>query len=274
MKIKIASHCGFCFGIKRAVRIVFNEKNKTNTYILGELLHNPQFIDRLKSYGIKQINSIDDINTGTIIIRAHGESINIIKKAQKKGLKIIDATCPKVLKVHILAKKLYDSNYKVIIFGNKKHPEIIGIVSHIKNPIIINSIKEAQSVKFYKKIGLISQTTNELKKFNKIKKILKLKTDDFKSYNTICDATQKKQDEAKKIAQDTDIMIVIGGKHSSNTQKLAAICKAIVPTHHIETSDEINEYWFKNKNICGITAGASTPKWVINKVTKKIKNIN
>lgn len=272
MKIKLAQHCGFCFGIKRAVHIAFNEKNKSDTYILGELLHNPQFIKKLESYKIKQINSVDDISKGTVIIRAHGESTNIIKKARQKGLKIIDATCPKVKKVHILAKKLQDNNYKVVVFGDKKHPEIIGIASNIKHPIIINSTKEAQLIKHHKKIGLLSQTTNELAKYNNIKKILKSKTNDFQSYNTICDATQKRQEEANNLSHAVDIMIIVGGKHSSNTQKLAKICKKFAATYHIETAKEIQKRWFKNKKICGITAGASTPKWLIDDVVNEITN--
>lgn len=271
MKTILADNCGFCFGIKRATKIAFGEKNKKNVYTLGDLLHNPQYIKKLESYGIKKANYISDIKSGTVIIRAHGVPVDIIKKAKEKKLKVLDATCPKVKKVHILAKKLSNEGYKVIIFGDKKHPEVKGIASNVKNPTIINSPKEAKNIKKSKRIGLVSQTTQQVKNFNIIKKILEKKSDDFVSLNTICDATRKRQDSAKKLAEKVDIMIVIGGKHSSNTQKLAHICKDIVDTHHIETPQEIKKSWFNGKEICGITAGASTPNWIIKNVIKKIE---
>ncbi len=270
MKTILANNYGFCFGVKRAVKITINEKNKKNVYTFGELLHNPQFLKRLKSYNIKQINSLDDINSGTIILRAHGVTLKTIKKAHNKNFKIIDATCPKVKKIHILAKNLSDKDCKVIILGDKSHPEVKGIASYARNPIIINSKKEARSLKSQKKIGFISQTTQQVSKFNEIKKILKLKTNNFICHNTICDATQKRQNSTEKLAKKVDIMIVIGGKRSSNTQKLATISKKYISTYHIESSNELRQIWFKNKNICGITAGASTPKWIILDVIKHI----
>lgn len=272
MKIIKADHCGFCFGVQRAVDLVFLKKNKPHIYILGELLHNPQFIDKLKTYGIKTVNSIDNISSGTIFIRAHGETQENIKKARIKNLKIIDATCPKVKKVHILAKKLEKDGYRVIIYGDKKHPEVIGIASNIKKPLIINSKIQAQKLNHYKKVALLSQTTNEIEKFKQIASIVKTKAENFQLENTICDATQKRQHSAKILAKKVDIMIVIGGKNSSNTQKLASICQAITLTHHIETAKELKKSWFKNAKICGITAGASTPKYIIKDIENKISN--
>jgi len=240
--------------------------------VQGQLIHNPQVVELLEKRGIKEIKSIDEIENGTLIITAHGTSKSIIEKAKEKGLRIIDTTCPLVKKIHELAWEFDKKGYKIILLGDKEHSEVKGIVSNAKDVTIVNSAEEARKLKF-NKACLLSQTTQSLEKFNEIGDILKKNIPDLKVFNTICDATKKRQDSALKLAKKVDLMIVIGGYNSANTRRLKEICSKIVETKHIEKSDELNNKWFNGKNLVGLTAGASTPDWVINNVRIKIESI-
>lgn len=266
MKVICAENMGFCFGVKRALNMVLNERDACT---LGQLIHNPQVVEMFEKKGIKVVNSIDEADK-TLIITAHGISKSIIEKAKEKGLRIIDTTCPIVKKVHDLAKEFNKKKYKIILLGDKKHSEVKGIVSNAKDVIILSSDEEVRKLKF-DKACFLSQTTQSLKKFNEIADILKKNIPDLKVFNTICDATKKRQDSALKLAKKVDMMIVIGGYNSANTKMLSQICSKIVETKHIEKAGELDDMWFNGKNLIGLTAGASTPDWVIKNVKEKIE---
>ena len=271
---------GFCPGVKRAWSLASREAGsgfarEKNVYILGELIHNKQAIEKLEGWGIKTINSLNEIKgKGVIMIRAHGEPPQTFQKLKKLKIKVVDTTCPSVARVQKLANQLEKQGYQVIVCGEKDHPEAIATVGYTQKGIIIGTVEEAKRIPSGRRIGIVSQTTFSSVVFQEICQLLKKKSSDFKSLGTICNITQMAQKEAQKMAKQVDLMIVVGGKHSSNTKRLAEVCQEIVPTYHIETAQELKKSWFKKAKNIGLTAGASTPDWIIKKVFLKIKNIN
>jgi len=266
----MADDYGFCFGVKRAISEL--KKTKGKAYTLGPVIHNPQVIDFFKDKGIKSIKTLTkNIKPGKLFIRAHGVPDKKKVQAKKLGFQVKDLTCPFVKKAQILAKKLENKGYQVIILGLKNHPETKAIAGNLKNPIILENNKLPPLNK--NKIGVICQTTSNIKNTKKILNKIKKKAKEVKIYNTICQATKKRQKAARKLADKSDMVIVIGGKHSSNTKKLKQVCQEYIPTYHIETKKELKKDWFRNKKAIGITAGASTPDWIINKVVNRIKEI-
>jgi len=273
MKILIADEAGFCFGVKRAAEMVITQsKDKEKINTLGPLIHNNQFTSHLESKNIFSVDSIDDINAKKVVIRSHGVEKKIENRLKNKGFNLLDATCPFVKRVHRLAESLEQEGYIIVIFGEKNHPEVIGIKSYAKNPIVVKDIKDLSRFKKDEKIALISQTTQNLKKFEELASYLNLNYKYTRIHNTICDATEKRQLAAQDLANKVDLMIVIGGKHSSNTSRLYDVCLKKVVTYHIETEAELRKKWFLDKNKIGLTAGASTPDFIIDKVIKKIKS--
>lgn len=273
MNIKLAEESGFCFGVKKALDRVNSIENKENLYILGKLIHNSQVIESLKKQGIKFIENIDEIKQGTLVISAHGISDDIIAKAKEKQLNIIDTTCPLVKNVHNITKNLEQQGYRIIIFGDKQHTEVKGIKGNLKDPIIISNIQELENLQTGK-YALVSQTTQDIVKFNEISNKLKEKIRDLIITDTICSATKLRQENAEKLAKESDLMLVIGDYNSANTKRLKDICSKIVETKHIEKPNEIKKEWFKDKENIGITAGASTPKNVIREVIAMISKIS
>ncbi len=266
MKVICAENMGFCSGVKRALDMVLNERN---AYTLGQLIHNPQVVELLEKKGIKVVNSVDEADR-TLIITAHGTPKSNIEKAKKKELRIIDTTCPLVKRVHELAVEFDKKEYKIILLGDKEHQEVKGTASNAKDVTIISSDEEASKMKL-DKACFLSQTTQSLEKFKEIADILKKNIPELKIFNTICDATKKRQDSAMNLAKKVDLMIIIGGYNSANTKRLKEICNKIVETKHIEKADEIDFEWFKDKKIVGLTAGASTPDQVIKRVKDRIE---
>ena len=267
--ITLANKAGFCFGVKRALNIVMQQ---TDASTLGPLIHNPQVIKSLEDKGIDYIDSLEDLKKKKLIIRAHGAPDLIIEKAIKKGITIIDATCPFVKKVHEIAKAREEEGFRIVLVGDPSHPEIIGIAGDLRNPIIISTPEQVNEkvTAPIKQIVVLSQTTQSYDNFTNIVKELIPLSKKLIVRNTICLATQERQDSAKDLARKSDIMIIIGGKNSANTKRLYGICKDITTSYHIETKDELNPEWFQNKNNIGITAGASTPDWIIKEVIGEI----
>ena len=279
MEVKIAENAGFCFGVKRAMNMAWDEleKNNDNVYSLGPLIHNKQAVDRYKEKGLKEMESLDEIpNDSKLIIRSHGVGENIYIESKAKNMEVVDTTCPFVKKIHDIVKEFSNKGYKIIIVGNDTHPEIIGINGWCNNEvIIINSEEEINNIIFNPndKYCVVSQTTANLEHFDKIVSKLEDKIKNLTVKNTICFATKQRQVSATDLAKQVECMIVIGGKHSSNTQKLVNICKDIVPTFSIETKEELNKDELKKFKVAGVTAGASTPDWIINEVIKYLKEI-
>ncbi len=268
MKVRLAEESGFCFGVKKALDRI-RDISKDDVYVLGKLIHNPQVIEELKKSGVRFVEDIDEVNSGTLVISAHGVSDDVIVKAKEKGLEVIDTTCPLVKNVHNITKRLDDEGYRVIIFGDKKHTEVKGIKGNLKDPVIISDYSEIKELPDGK-YALVSQTTQDVGKFIWISEELKKRFGDLVVSDTICSATKLRQESAERLAKEVELMIVIGGYNSANTKRLADICKGIVETKHIEKEDELKKEWFSDKENIGVTAGASTPESVIKKVIDKI----
>lgn len=280
MEVRIAKNAGFCFGVKRAMNMAWDElENKTsdNVYSLGPLIHNKQAVDRYKEKGLMEMDSLDKIpSESKLIIRSHGVGKKIYTESESKNMDIVDTTCPFVKKIHDIVKEFSHKGYKIIIVGNSNHPEIIGINGWCdNNAIIINKEEEIDNITFdnNNKYCVVSQTTANLESFDKIVSKLKSKIKDLTVNNTICSATKERQLSATDLAKEVDCMIVIGGKHSSNTQKLVNICKNIVPTFSIETKEELEKSKLEKFKVAGVTAGASTPDWIIDEVIEYLKEI-
>lgn len=278
MEILIAEHAGYCYGVKRAVETALKNLEKykdCDVYSLGPLIHNDQAVEVLNGKGLKVIDDISKIESGIVIIRSHGVGKKIYDYAKAKGIHLVDATCPFVKKIQKIVYKMHESGNNIIIIGDKNHPEIIGINGWCEDfGIIGKSISEFQEVEFKdEKHIVVVQTTMNHKKYEDIKEFLGMKIKDVEFNNTICLATQKRQSSSVELSKKVDAMIVIGGKHSSNTKKLAEICKENSVTYLIETISDLDINEVSSYKKVGIAAGASTPDFVINEVIKKLSEI-
>ncbi len=277
MKIFIAKSAGFCFGVKRAMEMALEaaRKHPKDLYTLGPLIHNPQAVEYLEGLGIKVKNRVKEIPKGTVILRSHGVSFEELKQARKKGLRIIDATCPIVKRAQFYAKFLHLHGYSLLIVGEAHHPEVEAIRSYQGNGVeVVENIDTIEKLGPWDKLGIIAQTTQSFSLFKEIVGTCLEKTREIRVFNTICHATTLRQKEAVEIARRVDCMIVVGGYNSGNTLRLASICKEIQPnTHHIETAKELRPKWFLGKDRVGLTAGASTPSWIIQEVEREIRSL-
>ncbi len=278
METILAKTAGFCFGVKRAVDKVYEQVGKSNVYTYGPIIHNEEVVSDLEKKGVTVINSLeelDQVSTGTIIIRSHGVAKDVYDKIKEKGMEIIDATCPFVLKIHKIVQEESNNGKKIVIIGNAHHPEVEGIQGWSSTPVeVIDSVEQAKALKIEsgEKICVVSQTTFNYKKFQELVEIISKKSYDILIRNTICNATEERQTEAKEIAQKADTMIVIGGKSSSNTRKLYEICKnECENTYYIQTLKDLDLYKFSSAGCIGITAGASTPKNIIEEVHTNVR---
>ena len=279
IKIILADSAGGCFGVENAVSTAEKEllKNK-KVYSYGPLIHNPQSIEKLEENGLEVINKIENKH-GKIIISAHGITIEEESKLGETGSELIDMTCPIVKRLQFAIKALTEDGYHVIIVGDEDHPEIIGAKSYGKNNIsIIKSVSEVDDLsKKFNRLGVVAQTTIPVENFWRVVDRLKTIDElDLKVIDTLCDDIHNKQVEAKEIAKDVDVMIIIGGKNSSNTKEIAKICKKVNPlTYQVETYDQLRQLKidFKNKTV-GISAGASTPPWIIKETIDKLMMVN
>ncbi len=278
MKILRAKKAGFCFGVKRAVDMALStqEREKKGVYTLGPIIHNPQVVQRLMDAGVKPIDIDkefpDDVRV--VIIRTHGVTREVYERLSKLNIKIIDATCPFVKKAQQYAKLLNEEGYQVIILGDKEHPEVKGIKSYTRDDTLIISDPE-NTGKLRSRIGIIVQTTQPVEKLERLVSMCVGQVKEMKVYNTICNSTALRLREAEEIAKKVELMLVVGGRNSANTTQLATFIKSLgVSTYHIESADEIKDEWFKNVNTAGVTAGASTPDWIIDEVIERIRKIN
>jgi len=270
-----AKNMGFCFGVKRAVKLTEDALGEgKKVYILGPLIHNPQEIERLSSKGACIIKDSEEAEKGTIIIRSHGITPLEKEKISLMGLDMIDATCPYVKKVQHMAGLLHREGYDVIIAGDAGHPEVKGILGFAPGAFVVKDIKELEKIDLKKTVGVLAQTTQKRDFFLEIVKYLIPSTFELRIFNTICKATEERQNAAEELAAEVDLMIVIGGKSSANTNKLASICRSRgVKTCHIEEPQELDREWFLDVKKVGITAGASTPEWLIDRVFEKVKEL-
>ena len=278
MEIKLASNYGFCFGVKRAIKIAEDYKNSST---MGPLIHNQDEINRLQNdFNVGLYTNLEEVkDNDTVIIRTHGIPKNDLKNLRAQNAKIINATCPFVTTPQQIVKKMSKEGYSILIFGDLDHPEVKGVQSYAEDQNDVHIILEPSDIDklIFKnnKIATVAQTTKKKETYLEIVNALILKNKEVRVFNTICDATFENQDAARELSKEVDVMIVIGGKNSSNTKQLHSIClENCTDSYLIENESELNTSWFLNKNLCGITAGASTPDWIIQQVMQRIKSFN
>ena len=277
MEVILAKTAGFCFGVKRAVDTVYKEAGKKNVYTYGPIIHNSEVVNDLKKKGVEVINSREELEAleeGTVIIRSHGVAREIYDLIHEKGLELVDATCPFVRKIHKIVEKAGNDGDQVIIVGSEHHPEVQGIKGWCTGEVhIISDAEQFEGIDLNKPTTLVSQTTFNYKKFDKMVEIIAKKRYDIVVVNTICNATNERQVEARKIAAESDAMIVIGGRNSSNTQKLYEICKEECKhTYYIQQLEDLDLEKLQTCRNVGITAGASTPNNIIEEVQAECQN--
>lgn len=270
--IKVAENAGFCAGVKRAVQIGREAAAEGGKwYTLGPLVHNDAVVRYFKDMGIMPVSSLEGLETGGLIIRSHGVPLRIIREAEQKGLAIKDATCPLVKKVHELAALLRGEGYAIVIFGDKNHPEVQGIAGWCdEEAIIVANADEIQYLNIGTKVGLISQTTRDENQFYQVVAALLKGRAEVRVFNTICGATRNRQAAARQLCQEVDLMLVVGDINSSNTATLTRECKAGVKTFQIQNAADIKDEWFEGVTKVGVTAGASTPDWIIKEVLDRM----
>ena len=279
MEVRLAKTAGFCFGVQRAVDTVYRqiEEGGGPIYTYGPIVHNEMVVRELEEKGVRVLNTKEELcalTKGTVIIRAHGVGKHIYDLLEKKGILLVDATCPFVRKIHRIAQREELAGRKILIVGNAEHPEVEGIRGWCeKTSYVVESAAEAQnfSAPLTEKLCIVSQTTFNYNKFEDLVEIISKKGYDIIVLNTICSATEERQTEARQIASEADAMIVIGGKHSSNTQKLFEICKKECGnTYYIQSLDDLDLKTSQSIRCVGITAGASTPNNIIEEVQKHV----
>lgn len=278
MEIRLAKHSGFCFGVKKALSKTKKllESREGLVYSIGDLVHNPQVISELKDKGLRIVGGLRHIKKGTIIVRAHGFPPSLIGQVKAKGLKLMDTTCPFVKKAQNILKSLTGKGYTIIVLGDKNHPEVKSLLGFAQNNVLV--VEGPQDLKRLelertKKVGLLVQTTRSREDFQAVaSELIKNGHFEVRIFNTICEAVVSRQKEARRLAKEVDLMVVVGGKMSANTKTLAEICKtAGAKTFHIEKPDEIEASWLKHVMTVGVICGTSTPEWVQDEVLKEIE---
>ena len=275
MQIKLAKSYGFCFGVKRAIKIA---ESATDAVTIGPLIHNNAEINRLKeNFNVTTLHSIEEAKGAPkAIIRTHGIPKRDLEQLRADKAEVIDATCPYVTKPQEICEKMSSEGYEIIIFGDANHPEVKGVASYaIHGAIVVQSVAELEQIKLKgQKVAVVSQTTRKINEFLEITHYLEARYKEVRVFNTICNATFENQDAARELAKEADVVIVIGGKNSSNTKQLHSICKEYcVCSYLVEDEKDLEAQWFEGKHLCGVTAGASTPDWIIEKIVGKISEI-
>lgn len=282
IEIKVARHSGFCFGvreaIKKATEVAQSASHPTKTY--GPLIHNPQEIERLREeYGIESLEELGDYKDGNLVIRAHGIPPEEYEKAMANSLSIVDATCRFVKDVQDYAVEFCRRGYTLFVVGDERHAEVRGIVGHARHNVpgcciyVVSDLGEI-TAKAPERTAVVFQTTQDFSKYKKIEQYIRANGLKWKIKNTVCGATRSNQYAADELARMVELMIVVGGRNSGNTKRLAEICGRHTRTEHIETADELHPDWFQGVSEVGITAGASTPQWLVDEVVEKIEEID
>jgi len=288
MKVKRARELGFCFGVKKTLKLFDDMGDDSQAvHTLGTLVHNPQVVESLKKRGVTVIGDVANVASGTLTITAHGASPNSIAEAEAKGLRVIDTTCPLVTKVQKIAQDLHQAQHQVVVFGDATHQEVRGIVGWTENTALVSTnAKELvprlialtrSGKRVPKRIAIVSQTTQPASRFKQfVSDLFDQLPDDFRElqvHNTICEPTLDRQSAVIDLAEEVDVMIVVGGHESANTRHLAEISEEEgVTTYHVEWPDELRREWFDQRSVAGVTAGASTPDDVIDEVVARIES--
>lgn len=277
VEIIVAKHMGFCGGVKRAVEMARGTAESAGgpVYSWGPLIHNPQVVGKLEDAGVQVAERLDDLAGEAFVVSAYGVEHSVLETAKARGMRIVDATCPVVIRAHSLSFKLVEEGYQLIVVGDHGHPEMVTLKEVLGERVtIVHSREEAAQVKLRGRIAVMSQTTQSQENFRQIVGDLALRTKELKVVNTLCPAITVRQEEAEVMVEEVDALLVIGGHHSANTTRLAEIGRANhLPTYHIEVPDELDPAWFTGARKVGVMSGASTPEWVIAEVVQRLEEI-
>ena len=277
MKITIAKDAGYCFGVRDAVDLAYKSAEENGEiFMLGDIVHNEQVVSDLADAGTKVVDNLDKIpDDKPVLFRAHGTETKVWEEALGKGLEIIDATCPLVQEIHDEVRKLAKDGRQIIIIGDHGHDEVLGIMSHAKNAIVVSSPEEAQALRKVKRAGVVSQSTQSIENVQNIINILMTKVFDLHFINTICFPTKQNQEQIKTLASESDVMVIIGSFTSANSKRLTQLSLEINKnTYQVNSAKDVDPSWFEGAEKVGISAGASTPDYLIDQVDQKIKQLS
>ncbi len=275
MEIRKAKVQGFCFGVAITVKKAEGAIGaRDDVTTLGHVVHNPQTVAELEANGLRNAASVDDVDHGALFVRAHGLPVEVFEKAHAKGLEIIDATCPMVTKIHVQAERLRADGYKIIVVGDPSHPEVKGTLSHVPGAWCIETVEDVGKLPRGSRIGVVVQSTYSRERFSDIVKALSEKYYEVRAVNTICTDTNNRQSEALRLAEEVDVMVVVGGKTSANTKHLAELAEPHgAHSYHIEGPDELQPQWFEGVGVAGLMSGASTPGWLVDQVHARMEEL-
>lgn len=277
MEILVAENAGLCFGVKRALELVerASEGRALAVATLGALIHNPQEIARLEARGVRQVDSPEQMSEGVLVLSAHGVDPAVEEAARARGLEVMDATCPFVRRAHGHIRALAEEGYRVVILGDPGHREVAGLAARAGGRAeIVTDAEEAEALPFAPRYGLVVQTTQRRETLRAVAAALADRCQELRVFNTICEATVSRQESARKLAEQVQVMLVVGGRNSANTARLRVICAATgTPTHHIETAAELEADWIAGVARVGVTAGASTPEWIVDEVVARLREL-
>ena len=276
MEIRRAKTQGFCFGVaitvKKAEEAVASGQTVTT---LGHVVHNPQMVAQLEQKGLRNADSVDEVGSGTLFVRAHGLPVSVYEKAQEKGLQVLDATCPMVTKIHVQAEKLRADGYKIIVIGDPNHAEVKGTLSHVPGAWCIQTPEDVDALPRASRVGVVVQSTWSGTGFAEIVRRLTEKYYEVRAVNTICTDTHNRQSEATNLSKGVEVMVVVGGKHSANTRHLAELASQNgAKTYHIEGPNELEPQWFAGVKVAGLMSGASTPGWLVDRVAEQMEALS
>jgi 4-hydroxy-3-methylbut-2-en-1-yl diphosphate reductase len=275
MDVKIARTAGFCWGVRRTVDKVLDVAQRAGGPVvtLGPIIHNPQAVARFQEQGVGTVSAIGEVRDGTtVVVRTHGALRQELERAKERGLEVVDGTCPYVKYPQVIAQRLSEEGYHIVIVGDANHAEIKGVVSYSRTPCTIVKPGAAIPEIDAKKVAVIAQTTCIGAEFERVVGALALRHKEVRAVNTICNDTDERQTDARGLAREVDAVVVVGGKNSANTRHLAEICREIQPrTWHVETEAELDPRWFEGCRVVGVSAGASTPDWVIEGVAARLR---
>ncbi len=278
MEVIVADNAGFCFGVKRAIKMANDTLDSSGDRVrsLGSLIHNPQVVNSFRARGLEVVTDLDAVEpVDTIIIRSHGVGPEVKEGAVERGLKVVDTTCPFVTKAQQYAARLIGDGYKVVMIGDRHHPEVVGVIAHTGNQaIVINTVAEAEALKFIPRMGVVFQTTHAIGHVQAIVGALLKRGKEVRVFNTLCGATTSMQKTAIELSGEVEAMVIVGGRQSANTAQLAEVCRKVNPrVLQVESAEEIHEDWFRGLTRVGVSAGASTPDEVIAEVVDRITRI-
>lgn len=280
INVEVAQRAGTCYGVQRAIDLAIQAGRASNgagpVHTLGPLIHNPLVVKELEDERVLMANDLEAVSQGTLIIRAHGVVPGLIDRAREKGLDIVDATCPFVKKVHLAAERLVRDGYRVVVIGEPGHPEVEGILGHAgADALVVENAEQARRAEISGNVGVVVQTTQTVDNLSQVVAVLSCRCKELHVVNTICNATSERQRAAAELSSRVDAMVVIGGKNSGNTRRLAEICREHCNrTFHVEQVDELEAAWFKDVSTVGVTAGASTPQRHIDQVVVWLQDVD